>query len=112
MNDRIAVITGAGGTLCSEIAISLALDGVKVFLVGRTVDKLEQTAKKINDFGGRGTEIFACDVTDKTAVAELAKAVEAAGGCDYLINGAGGRMGQTLLSLTLNVADVLQAEQS
>ena len=29
--NKIAVVTGAGGTLCSEIAIQLALEGVKVF---------------------------------------------------------------------------------
>ena len=28
---KIAVVTGAGGTLCSEIAIQLALEGVKTF---------------------------------------------------------------------------------
>ena len=33
LENKIAVITGAGGTLCSEIAIQLALDGSKVFLV-------------------------------------------------------------------------------
>ena len=38
--NKIAVVTGAGGTLCSEIAIQLALEGVKVFLVGRTAEKL------------------------------------------------------------------------
>ena len=33
---KIAVVTGAGGTLCSEIALRLAEDGMHVFLVGRT----------------------------------------------------------------------------
>jgi len=42
--NKIAIVTGAGGTLCSEIAIQLALEGVKVFLVGRTREKLEKTA--------------------------------------------------------------------
>ena len=88
--NKIAVVTGAGGTLCSEIAIQLSLEGAKVFLVGRTVEKLEVTAKKINAVGGTPAVIFACDVTDKNSVAELGRVVEAAGGCDYLINGAGG----------------------
>ena len=88
--NKIAVVTGAGGTLCSEIAIQLALEGVKVFLVGRTAEKLEKTADKIKEMGGTPAEVYACDVTDKDSVADLAKAVEASGGCDYLINGAGG----------------------
>ena len=33
--NKIAVVTGAGGTLCSEIAIRLAEEGATVFLVGR-----------------------------------------------------------------------------
>ena len=88
--NKIVVVTGAGGTLCSEIAIQLSLEGAKVFLVGRTVEKLETTAEKIKTVGGTPAVIFACDVTDKNSVAELGRVVEAAGGCDYLINGAGG----------------------
>ena len=45
--NKIAVVTGAGGTLCSEIAISLAAEGAKVYLVGRTADKLQKVADKI-----------------------------------------------------------------
>ena len=47
--DKIAVVTGAGGTLCSEIAIFLAKEGAKVFLVGRSEDKLLKTAEKIKE---------------------------------------------------------------
>lgn len=88
--NKIAVVTGAGGTLCSEIAIQLSLEGAKVFLVGRTAEKLEKTAEKICASGGVPAVIFPCDVTDNDSVLKLAEAVDAAGGCDYLINGAGG----------------------
>ena len=46
-NNKVAVVTGAGGTLCSEIAIELAKQGAKVVLVGRTEEKLQKTAEKI-----------------------------------------------------------------
>lgn len=88
--NKVAVVTGAGGTLCSEIAIRLSQEGVKVFLVGRTAEKLLKTAEKISEAGGVPAQVYACDVTDKEAVAELAKTVEEQGGCDFLINGAGG----------------------
>ena len=88
--NKIAVVTGAGGTLCSEIAIQLSLEGVKVFLVGRTTEKLDKTAEKIKSLGATPAIVFACDVTDRESVAKLADAVEAEGGCDFLINGAGG----------------------
>ena len=98
--NKIAVVTGAGGTLCSEIAIQLSLEGLKVFLVGRTEEKLEKTANKINEMGGTPAEIYACDVTDKEAIAELAKLVWTAGGCDYLINGAGGNNVKAMPTIT------------
>lgn len=87
---KIAVVTGAGGTLCSEIALQLALDGVLVFLVGRTKEKLQKTADAIRAAGGPLPVIFCCDVTDRASVERLAAEVEAKGGCDYLVNGAGG----------------------
>ena len=74
--NKIAVVTGAGGTLCSEIAVQLSSWGSKVFLVGRTVEKLEATAKKIEEKGGAPTIIFPCDVTDREAVKKLAEAVD------------------------------------
>ena len=42
--DKVIVITGAGGTLCSEIAIRLAEEGAKVVIL----EHKEKTGKKIN----------------------------------------------------------------
>ena len=98
--NKIAVVTGAGGTLCSEIALQLSLSGAKVFLVGRTKEKLEVTAEKIISAGGEPATIYPCDVTDKEAVEALAKVVEAEGGCDYLINGAGGNNAKAMPTIT------------
>ena len=50
--NKVAVVTGAGGTLCSEIARELAKEGAKVFLVGRTEDKLVKVADQIKANGG------------------------------------------------------------
>ena len=79
--NKIAVVTGAGGTLCSEIAVALALEGAKVYLVGRTAEKLQKTVERINAAGGAPAVIAACDVTDADAIAALAAEVERAGGC-------------------------------
>jgi NAD(P)-dependent dehydrogenase (short-subunit alcohol dehydrogenase family) len=98
--NKIAVVTGAGGTLCSEIAIRLAEEGATVYLVGRTEEKLRATAEKIMTICGVPAVIYACDVTDRASVAELGRAVEAAGGCDYLINGAGGNDSKAMPTIT------------
>ena len=87
---KVAVVTGAGGTLCSEIAVQLAKEGAKVVLVGRTEEKLCKVYDKIKNDGGEAL-VYPCDVTDKDAVCKLAEAAKNKFGlCDYLINGAGG----------------------
>lgn len=93
---KIAVVTGAGGTLCSEIAIRLAEEGAKVYLLGRTAEKLQKVADKI----GTAAVVCPCDVTDKAAIEAVASQVEAAGGCDFLINGAGGNNQKAMPSIT------------
>ncbi len=97
--DKIAVVTGAGGTLCSEIAIRLAEEDATVFLVGRTAEKLTAVKEKIDAFGGKAV-VFPCDVTDGESVKALAAEVEKAGGCDYLINGAGGNNVKAMPTIT------------
>ena len=88
--DKVAVVTGAAGTICSEVAKDLASTGMTVVLVGRTLEKLQKVEAEINANGGKATA-FACDVTDKASTEELAaKVIEKFGKCDYLVNGAGG----------------------
>lgn len=93
---KIAVVTGAGGTLCSEIAIRLAEEGATVYLLGRTAEKLQKVADKL----GTAAVVCPCDVTDKAAIEAVASQVEAAGGCDFLINGAGGNNQKAMPSIT------------
>ena len=88
--DKVAVVTGAGGTLCSAIAIDLAKKGAKVVLVGRTRAKLEKVENEIAASGGI-CRIEPADVTDEAAMRDMADRVAAAWGpCRFLINGAGG----------------------
>lgn len=87
---QTAVITGAGGTLCSEIARGLARRGAKVALIGRTLNTLEKVAADIADEGGTALPVVA-DVTDSAAVERARQTVTAAlGPCRFLLNGAGG----------------------
>ena len=100
--DKVAVVTGAGGTLCSAIAKHLATLGCKVVLVGRTREKLEKVAEDIAGLapgapapgraGLREKPLVApCDVTDEAAINALAERVlSELGPCRFLINGAGG----------------------
>ena len=88
--DQTAVITGAGGLLCSEIAVKLAAEGAKTVLVGRTEEKLKKVEAQILAAGG-ACMVRTADVTDEAAMEALADEVErTCGPCRSLTNGAGG----------------------
>ena len=87
---KVAVVTGAGGTLCGPIAVDLAQKGAKVVLIGRTAAKLEATAAEIAKVGGI-CRVETGSVTDEPAIQSIADKVAAEWGpCRFLVNGAGG----------------------
>lgn len=97
---KLAVVTGAGGTLCSEMARSLASQGYKVALLGRTMEKLKAVEKEIKSAGG--TALSVCvDVSDEASMQEARNEVfKAFGPADLLINGAGGNQNEALTNTT------------
>ena len=105
MNDKyyenkVAVVTGAGGTLCSEISLHLAEKGAITVLIGRTKEKLQKTADKIEKVGGKCV-IFSADVTDEAKIAEIGEWImKEYGACRFLINGAGGN---NIKAMTTNI---------
>lgn len=90
LKDKVAVITGGAGVLCSTFARDLARKGVRVAILDLAAERAEDLVKEIK---GNGEEAIAvkCDVLDKGNVIEARDKVLAAyGGYDILINGAGG----------------------
>ena len=86
---QTAVVTGAGSGIGRGVAEALVKAGLRVALVGRSRDKLEQT-KALLDSPEDRVLVAPCDVTDGDAVAEMAKLVEAAfGSIDVLVCNAG-----------------------
>lgn len=109
--DQTAVITGAGGVLCSEIAIRLAEEGAKAVLVGRTEEKLQKTAEQILAAGGT-CMVRTADVTDEAAMERLADEVEKTyGPCRFLINGAGGNNNKAITTNFTFEPEELQEEK-
>ena len=86
----MAVVTGAGGVLCSEMAKALAACGAQVALVGRTYSNVAVVADEITANGGIA-KAYAGNVLDRAGMENVAAQVEADfGKCDILVNGAGG----------------------
>lgn len=98
--NKVAVITGAAGVICSQISKDLASLGVTVALVGRTAEKLEKVEQEILASGGK-CKAYPCDVTDRDSVEALADSViKDFGKCDFLINGAGGNNVKAMPNIT------------
>lgn len=94
MNNRIlenknALIHGAGGAIGGAIARAFARQGARVFLAGRTLAKLDAVARDVSAAGG-GAEISQVDALDERAVNAHADAVAAkAGRIDIALNAVG-----------------------
>ncbi len=88
--EKVIVVTGAGGVLCSGFAKFLASKGAKVALL----DLNEEAAQKVADgivADGGIAKAYKCNCLDKANIEEVHKAVLADfGKCDILVNGAGG----------------------
>ena len=98
-DNKIAVVTGAGGTLCSAMAKDLARQGYRVALLGRTMEKLQVVEKEIRDTDGVALSVSA-DVADEAAVRRAHDIVEKElGVCSVLINGAGGNQSEALTNI-------------
>ena len=90
LSGKVAVVTGASGTLCSIFAKALARAGAKVALLGRNMEKLKELANAIEAEGG-AAKGYTCNVMNKANCLQVAEEVMAdLGPCDILVNGAGG----------------------
>lgn len=90
LKDKVVVVTGAGGVLCSMFAEAMAKTGASVALLDLNEAAAKEYADKIN--AERGTaKAYGCNVLDKSSLESVhEKVIADFGKCDILINGAGG----------------------
>lgn len=90
LTGKVAVVTGAGGVLCSAFSKTLARAGAKVALLDLNLAAAQRFADEIVAEGG-AAKAYACNVLDKETCLQVAEAVrQDFGPCDILVNGAGG----------------------
>lgn len=90
LSGKVAVVTGAGGVLCSGFSKVLARAGAKVALLDLNEEAARTFAEEINADGGIA-KAYKCNVLDKNICLSVAEQVKNDfGPCDILINGAGG----------------------
>jgi len=86
LENKNAVIYGAGGAIGGAVARAFAREGARVFLAGRTLAKVEAVAGEISAAGGT-VESAEVDALDERAVEKhIGKVVEQAGRIDVSFN--------------------------
>lgn len=89
MSNKIAVVYGGGGPIGGAVSRAFALEGAKVFLAGRSRERLDRVAEEIMASGGLA-EVTQVDALDEEAIDEHADAIaEQAGGIDVSFNAVG-----------------------
>ena len=101
LENRVAIVTGTSPNIGGGIAEGLAGEGARVVCVDAVADNAGQCAEWIRSRGGEATAVTA-DVTDEPQVeAMVARAREAYGGVDVLVNNAGILGGESVLDMPL-----------
>jgi len=90
LDGKIAIVVGGAGGIGEACAIALARQGAKVVVASRNLDRLKDTAQKIQSETGSEAVAFQVDVTDEKSVSKLAElVVKKFGPPDILVNAQG-----------------------
>ena len=91
LKDKVAVITGGAGVICSTMARSLAAHGVKTIILDLNKELASDVAKQIEKEFNIPSIGVSANVLDKVSLEEAGKIIHNKFGLvDILINGAGG----------------------
>lgn len=86
LENKVAIVTGAGSGIGRACALALIREGARVVLVGRRQDRIEEVACE----AGAGTVAVAADVSKRTDIERLIeRTVNTFGGVNVLVNNAG-----------------------
>lgn len=97
LDDRVAIVTGAGRGIGAATALALAEAGADVVLSARTEDQLREVASQV-EAAGRRAVVAPADLSDLDAAGGLADvAREAFGRIDVVVNNVGGAMPRAFL---------------
>ena len=113
LTGKVAVVTGAGGVLCSGFAKTLAKQGVKVAVLDLNEAAAQAVADEINADGGTAIAV-GCNVLETESMQKARDIiVEKLGTCDILLNGAGGNNPKgTTTKETLEKIDLIEKDEN
>jgi 3-oxoacyl-[acyl-carrier protein] reductase len=106
---KAALVTGASRGIGRSVALRLAQLGARLLLVARDQKALAELQQEIVN-STTAAETLSCDLTSVSEIQGLASHIDAAGGCDILINAAGiGRIGLPLEEMSIEDFDAVFA---
>jgi 3-oxoacyl-[acyl-carrier protein] reductase len=86
LENKVAVIYGAGGAIGGTVARDFVHEGAKVFLAGRTLEKLDAVATEISAAGGAAETARVVALDEQAVQQHVDAVVEKAGGIDISFN--------------------------
>ena len=100
LDNKVAVVIGAGGHLCSAMAIGLARAGAIVAVLDLRLEKALKVANEISEFGGNAIAIEIDVAKKEEHVKALDYVLKKFKKIDILINGAGTNCSTPFFELT------------
>ncbi len=111
LKNKVVVITGGGGVLCSTLAQALARQGAKLAIVDLNLDAAKAVAQNITEKGGSAIGLKA-NVLKKDSLQQAHHDINKQfGPCDILINGAGGNHPKGTTSKTYLFEEDLETDE-
>jgi 3-oxoacyl-[acyl-carrier protein] reductase len=89
LEDKVAIVTGAGRGIGRSIALGLARNGARVVLAARTESQLRSVRAEIEALGGAALGIVTDITSEHSVMALIGQTVHQLGRLDIVVNNAG-----------------------